>query len=665
MLAILPLLSLVLLSIILGQRSCCWRKAILSASVIVGIFIVTTTELLSLFYWFNFATVLLAWSLFNLSLFIVVIRQKDQRQLLSNFTKAAYLLPKQLTWFLSLLLLAIITIAAIVGVISVVAPPNTWDSMTYHMSRVVHWIQNRSVAHYPTYNLPQLFHPPFAEFAITHLQILSNSDRYANLVQWFSAIGSAIGVSLIAKELNANQRGQIFAAVFAATIPMGILQASSTQNDYMVTFWLVCLVYYILLSFKTKSKVHIFWFIGASLGLGILTKSSAYLYGFPFMVWFSLVYFNRHAWRWHAWQTIGLTTASAIALNIGHYWRNFDLFNSFLGTPKNFAVAYKIEVISLPTFLSNVVRNLGLHLDIVRTLKLEQFITPITGIANKLILIFHDFLGVDMFDPRTTADSYSGIPGISFDENVAGNPLHFFVVLSVFFYFLLRKKLRKDYQLLIYQLVTIACFLMLCLMLKIQIYQSRHHLAIFVLLAPVVGIILESIPLQKIANAIAILLIMASLPWVFQNKFRPIMAEANIFNLSRIEQYFINRPQLQEPYVQAAETILSTECKNIGLSLGDGTSVGNEYWEYPLWVLLKNRQPQIHLENVNAQNISLSKAEQYPHKNFIPCAIIAVRNPNVPQITEMTFRDRLFTETMSLPPVKVLSENVVSSQLNR
>ncbi len=654
MLAILPLLSLVLLSMILEQRSDCWRKAILSASVVVGIFIVATTELLSLFYWFNFGTVLVAWSLFTLSLCIVIICQKDSQEIVGNFIKAVYLLPKQLTWFLALLLLAIISIAIIVGIIAIVAPPNTWDSMTYHMSRVVHWIQNASVAHYPTYNLPQLFHPPFAEFGITHLQILSNSDRYANLVQWFSAIGSAIGVSLIAKELNANQRGQIFAAVFAATIPMGILQASSTQNDYMVTFWLVCLVYYILLSFKTKNKVYVFWLVGASLGLGILTKSSAYLYGFPFMVWFSLAYFKRHGWRWHALQTIGLTTASAIALNLGHYWRNFDLFNSFLGTPKNFAVAYKIEVISLPTFLSNVVRNLGLHLDIVRTLKLEKFITPITGIANKLILIFHDLIGVDMFDSRTTANSYSGIPGISFDENVAGNPLHFFVILAVISYFLVKKQLRSDRQLLIYQLVTITCFLMLCLMLKIQIYQSRHHLAIFVLFAPVVGIILARIPLQKIANAIAILLIIASLPWVLQNKFRPIVAEANIFHLSRIEQYFINRPHLQEPYVQATDTILATECQNIGLSLGDGTSVGNEYWEYPLWVLLKNRQPQIHLENVNAQNISLSKAEKYPHSKFIPCAIIAIRNRNVPQIKDMTFKDRLFTETMSLPPVKVL-----------
>ena len=334
MLAILPLLSLVLLSIIFGQREYCWRKAILSAFVIVGVFIVATTEILSLVFWLNFVAVLLAWSLFNFGLLVVIVHQKYHQGIIADFTKAIYLFPQQLSWFSVSLLLGIVGIATIVGTIAVVAPPNTWDSMTYHMSRVVHWIQNGSVAHYPTYNLPQLFHPPFAEFGITHLQILSNSDRFANLIQWFSAVGSGIGVSLIAKELNADRRGQIFAAVFAATIPMGILQASSTQNDYVVTFWLLCLVYYILLSFKTEKKVYIFWFIGASLGLGILTKSSAYLYGFPFMAWFSLALLWRGRWRWQAWQTIGLTTLLAVILNVGHYWRNFDLFNSFLGTPK-------------------------------------------------------------------------------------------------------------------------------------------------------------------------------------------------------------------------------------------------------------------------------------------------------------------------------------------
>jgi hypothetical protein len=48
-------------------------------------------------------------------------------------------------------------------VLALITPPNMYDSMTYHMSRVVHWIQNGSLAHYPTSIGRQLFLPPGAE----------------------------------------------------------------------------------------------------------------------------------------------------------------------------------------------------------------------------------------------------------------------------------------------------------------------------------------------------------------------------------------------------------------------------------------------------------------------------------------------------------------------
>ena len=548
MLAILLLISLLTLTTVFANRYKSWRKSFLSAAIVWGCFLTVVTEILSWFNLLQLPVILLCWLTLCTFLFFIYFKQiKASRQKTISLAKIKLIIQNN-SVFLLILLGSIITITIIIGLIALIAPPNTWDSMTYHMSRVVHWVQNGSVAHYPTYNLPQLFHPPFAELAITHLQILSGSDRLANLVQWFSSIGSIIGVSLIAQELKADVRGQVFAAVFCATIPMGILQASSTQNDYAVGFWLVCLAYFILLSIKHENQPSLYFFVGASLGLALLTKSSGYLYAFPFMVWFSLVQIWRSRGKWQGWKIIGLTTSISLLLNINHYWRNFNLFGSIIGAPDNFAVAYKIEVLSVPTFVSNVLRNLALHLDIVRNLGLQKVITPITGIANKLLLIFHDMIGLDMYDPRITAGSYSGVSGLSFDENTAGNPLHFFVILILISYFLLRKQLRNNKLLLIYLFASISGFLLLCLLLKIQVYQPRHHLLSFLLLAAFVGTVLAEIPLPKLVNGLVILLIVTSLPWVFQNKFRAIAAENNIFNMSRIEQYFINRPQIQEPY---------------------------------------------------------------------------------------------------------------------
>ncbi len=59
--------------------------------------------------------------------------------------------------------------------------------------------------------------------------------------------GSLVGVSWIAASIGATRRGQIFAALFAVSVPMGVLQASSTQNDYVVAFWAVCLLSLVVL----------------------------------------------------------------------------------------------------------------------------------------------------------------------------------------------------------------------------------------------------------------------------------------------------------------------------------------------------------------------------------------------------------------------------------
>ena len=137
-------------------------------------------------------------------------------------------------------------LALVLLVVALMAPPNTNDSMRYHLARVMHWQQNQSLAHYPTPIEAQLWMPPWAELAILHLVVLEGSDRLANLVQWLAMLGSLAGVAWIARRLGARTAGQVAAVVTAFTIPMGILQATSTQNDYVTAFWAVCLAVFVL-----------------------------------------------------------------------------------------------------------------------------------------------------------------------------------------------------------------------------------------------------------------------------------------------------------------------------------------------------------------------------------------------------------------------------------
>ena len=161
--------------------------------------------------------------------------------------------------------------ATFVGALA--AAPNNWDSMTYHMSRVAHWIQNGGVAHYPTTIDRQLFLSPWAEFAILQFQGLTGGDRWANLIQWASMVGCMCCASLIAKQLGGKWSVQLSTAAIVAAIPMGILQSSTTQNDYVTAFWFVCFVHYTLhLSSSPSSGPRVSApLAGASLGLMLLT----------------------------------------------------------------------------------------------------------------------------------------------------------------------------------------------------------------------------------------------------------------------------------------------------------------------------------------------------------------------------------------------------------
>lgn len=603
MFVILPLISWIFLFLIFHKKDSCWRSAALSAAITWGILVTVITEILSLIQAVYFSGLLSAWLFTNIILIYIFFRFiKPPRNIATNPTHKFVIQP-----FYFLLLICVTIITFIVGLIAIIAPPNNWDSMSYHMPRVVHWIQNHSVAHYPTSYTPQLYQPPWAEFTIMHFQVLSGGDRFANLVQWFSMVGSLTGVSLIAKQLGADLRGQVLAIVVSATIPMGIFQASSTKNDYVLSFWLVCFVHSVLLTSNRKINWIYVLKVSASLGLAILTKGTAYIYALPFFLWFIL--FGVKQFRWNIFKYYCLVIPTVTVINIGHYMRNFDLFGSPISTlPQK----YTNDVFSIPTFISNVIRNAGLHmaipLDVVNN-----------DVIQKAIQQLHAVLGVDINDPRTTwpgtAFSIQGLPTF---EDTAGNPIHFWLLFAIALCIFSRHS-RINQHVFSYLVVVLSSFLLFCFLVKWQPWNSRLHLPIFVLLSPFIGVFLSSLSKHSLGKYIAIILIQTSLVFVLYNENKPIIINKNIFNTSRIEQYFSIRSNLKNDYINAAYFVEQQKCKNIGLSLRP------DAWEYPLWVLLnKHEKHQVHIEHINVKNISSVKSMVYPFSNFIPCAIVSV-----------------------------------------
>ena len=616
------------------------RSSFLLASVIWGVILTAFTEALSMAHSLTRGSLSAAWALACVASAVVYYRRRarqERRRLLDGVSG----MPTSLAW----LLFGAGVIVLTVGLIGLLAPPNNWDSMTYHMSRVAHWIQNRSVAHYPT-NIPrQLQLAPWAEFAVMNFQLLTGGDRFANTVQWFGMAGGLLGVSLIAQQLGAGVVGQVFAVVFAVTIPMGILQGSSAQNDHVVSFWVICLVYYALSAVKqNRYDLSVSLLMGASVGLAALTKSTAYVYALPFIIW--TLWSAAKRLRWQAWRPVLVIALVALAINIGHYSRNARLYGSVHGDD---GTLYTNDVVSPGVVVSNVTRNLSLHVG-----------TPLGSVNDVIdggVRLFLTTLGIDPNDPRTTwfTEEFRVIQSTN-HEDTAGNPIHLLLLLVSVGVYLFGRHYKSQPTSGRYIIACVAAFLLFCTVLKWQPWHSRLHLPLFVLSSAFIATVLDLPERRKLATALAAILLVAAQPWVLYNYSRPLIPLAfevggirtlggsNVF-ADRYDQYFSNRPELKDPYVGAADLVTSKNCSEVGLQLQLND------WEYPFWMLLQRDGREVRrVEHVNVNNKSAETAAT--DDPFVPCAIIAVYS-NGAEAEELTVGSQVYAREWSSGPVGV------------
>lgn len=109
--------------------------------------------------------------------------------------------------------------------------PNTWDSMTYHMGRIVQWMQQASIEYFVTNNRRQNEMGPGAEYLILFFQLVSRTDYLANSVQFFSYILLVPAQLYLLRVFRVPQKMGLYVLVISMTAPMAVMQASSTQND--------------------------------------------------------------------------------------------------------------------------------------------------------------------------------------------------------------------------------------------------------------------------------------------------------------------------------------------------------------------------------------------------------------------------------------------------
>ncbi len=587
-----------------------WRHTFLQTCGYLSAYLVLSTELLSLgkilskawvvIGWSAILLVLLPWSMTHYPLLVAGIRSLRQQC-------------RPQTFFSIGTGLGLSIIALLLLVVAVKSPPNNTDSLQYHMSRVVHWEQNGSLQHYPTAFEPQLFNPIFAEVVILNLRLLGGTDGSANLVQWFCFLGIVIGVSLVAKGLGARQLGQWLAAVFVASVPMCLLQATSTQNDLVTAFWLISALYFIILGDERELATDEALSLAISAGLGILTKGTAYPYLFPLALWFLIRQIRRKKARPFLLQSLFISLV-ILVLNLGYWSRNIITYGGPLGS-RGWVNAMTSSLNHPTSWATNLTKYV-----------LMNFVGPSETINGAIVQGYRAlFAKID-----SQAHSFQLIWGWN-HEDLAGSPLHMFLAIGGIFllvtYYRHIPLLGRKYL-----LIVLASLLTFMLVVHFDQYGMRYLVPFWASFAPLFGLLPSLIKRPGLTYIVTSGLILAAVPYVVFNRSRPLIAMrtqevpepytipcvlgctsiGSVLNEPPFAILFANWTQYRTPYLEATTLVKNSGCQNVGLY------IDSHDLEYTFWWLLDAPQGGVRIEILN----TYPHLKRYADPLFKPCAVL-------------------------------------------
>jgi hypothetical protein len=183
-----------------------------------------------------------------------------------------------------IMVVALLGLFAAELLIAVLSPPNNYDSQTYHLPRIEHWVQQRDVDLFATRIHRQLTMAPGAEYLLLHLRLLTGGDALYNLLQFAAGLACALVASRIAGQLGGSPRAQVLTAFVLGTAPIVVLEATSTQTDLVVAAWAACVGTLVLDELHRRTRLPEVALLGTATGLTALTKENGLLAAGPLLV---------------------------------------------------------------------------------------------------------------------------------------------------------------------------------------------------------------------------------------------------------------------------------------------------------------------------------------------------------------------------------------------
>ncbi|WP_433213488.1 glycosyltransferase family 39 protein [Dactylosporangium sp. CS-047395] len=455
-------------------------------------------------------------------------------------------------------------------VIALMAPPNNFDSQTYHLPKVEHWVAQGDVGFYPTVIDRQLAMAPGAEYILLHLRLLTGGDALYNLVQLAAGVFGALVASRIAGQLGGNRRAQLIAALLFGTTPIVALEATSTQTDLVVAVWVGAVATLVLDERDRRTTWPAIALLGAAAGLVLLTKATGLLAAGPLLVWWFVLQLRRREWL-RAVAGTGIVVAM-MALIAGPYlWRVETTYRNPLG-PDHLRDSISMQRHDPASVLINALR--------IGETALQ---TPAGPVAAGPIRALADAIGVDP-DGRDITYWGATYPYTSWppDEDRVSFPIQGVLILVGALLLAWRRSPARTYAALFWLAV-----LAYVVAVKWQPWGNRLIVFLILLGTPLAALWVDSLlgyrrrSVVRATVAVLTVGVVAGAAAVAVGFPRRLVGSGSVFTTSTMDERFIRRPEWQADYERSADAIKASGAQRIGLVQGYNS------WEYPWWILFK------------------------------------------------------------------------------
>lgn len=614
------------------------------------------TNLLSIFHRLSGTSLFLCWLVLSAILLILIFRhvpakakysfeteetpgtyiKSGIRRLWSSFSPAEKLMAS-----LMLLLFVLLFIAALFTV------PYNYDSMTYHLGRVAHWIDNQSVNHFITNIDRQNYSPVLAEYNLLHMYLLTGSDSFLNMLQYAAMLITSLYIYKCARMLGTDRSFSIFGAFLFVTMPLTISQSVTTQNDLFGAMWFALFLYYLLrfihmerLIFN-KETLKLLFFTALTVAFAFLTKTSICASMIFFLPWLLIVRLKKKDKLLSLIQSACFAGVSIAAVISETIIRN--LLSAGTIMPDTASGNIMVATKNVSYIIVNILKNYSLILTQHLSDALNGFICRIaihTGAAlsvevNNEAISFHGFdyirhmnRGANMYSHDITPSAFVGY-------------LAFFCGIILLVLIVIRPRTASTSI-----GFGISCWLSFGFIMALLRWQPWGTRLMYPALAMTVIMIanLLSYLARKITKKGLLLIpltaasLLLAIPSITYNT-KPALENLKEGCANRLSHYFTFNKRY-DSYQELSDRLLSLDQQTDGPSGGDwiGVLISGDGYDYPLWLTFRQKMPEVRLKHILTEEAPSGSPEKE-----LPSCILQIERGSLSKGDTLTYQGCTYT----------------------